>query len=86
MTTTTLPSRTWYRDAAAVKRAAQRGPVFITDRGRPTLAVLSMADYERLAGVPGPSLLEVMHGLEGGGDEPFEPGHLSGEVQAARFD
>jgi len=37
--TTTLTSRIFHQDSASVKRAAQDGPVIITDRGKPTLLI-----------------------------------------------
>lgn len=39
MATTTLTSRVFHQDSARVKRAAQDGPVIITDRGKPTLLI-----------------------------------------------
>lgn len=66
MTVSTMNTRTLARDAAAVKRAAQRGPVIITERGKPALAVLNIDDYYRLTGqVGGPSLLQAMRGVPG---------------------
>ena len=65
MTIVTMNSRTFARDAAAVKRAAQQGPVIITERGTPALAVLCIEDYYRLTGqTGGPSLLQAMQALE----------------------
>ena len=42
MAITTFSSRAFARDAGAVKRAAANGPVFITDRGKHSLAVLDI--------------------------------------------
>lgn len=65
MTIATMNSRTFARDAAAVKRAAQQGPVIITERGTPALAVLCIEDYYRLTGqTGGPSLLQAMQALQ----------------------
>ncbi len=50
MPITTVSSREFNQDASGVKKAAQRGPVFITDRGRPAHVLLTMEDYVRLAG------------------------------------
>jgi prevent-host-death family protein len=50
MTITTLSSREFNQHASDAKRAANNGPVFITDRGRPAHVLLSMDDYRRLAG------------------------------------
>lgn len=50
MTTTTLSSRELNQDVGRAKRASRLGPVFITDRGRPAHVLLSIEDYQRLAG------------------------------------
>jgi prevent-host-death family protein len=50
MTVTTVTSRQFDRDTAGAKKAAQRGPVFITDRGRPAHVLLTIKDYHRLTG------------------------------------
>lgn len=49
--TTQITSREFNQDASGAKRAAQHGPVFITDRGRPAHVLLTFADYEELIGV-----------------------------------
>ena len=46
-----VTSRELNHDVSAVKRAAARGPVVITDHGRPSHVLLTFADYERLAGI-----------------------------------
>jgi len=50
MTITTLSSREFNQDASRAKKAANEGPVFITDRGRPAHVLLSIEDYRRLTG------------------------------------
>jgi prevent-host-death family protein len=50
MTITTLSSREFNQDTGRAKKAALNGPVFITDRGKPAHVLLSIEDYERLAG------------------------------------
>lgn len=50
MTITTLSSREFNQDSSRAKKAAERGPVFITDRGTPAHVLLSIAEYRRLAG------------------------------------
>ncbi len=47
---TTLSSREFNHDTSGAKKAALSGPVFITDRGRPAHVLLSIDDYQRLAG------------------------------------
>jgi len=50
---TMVSSREFNRDVSAVKREATRGPVIITDHGRPSHVLLSFADYQRLTGTAG---------------------------------
>lgn len=47
---TTITSRDFNRDVSAAKRAAERGPVTITDHGRPSHVLLTAAEFERLSG------------------------------------
>jgi prevent-host-death family protein len=48
MTITTLSSREFNQRASEAKRAANKGPVFITDRGRPAHVLMRFEDYQRL--------------------------------------
>jgi prevent-host-death family protein len=50
MTITTLSSREFNQAAGEAKRAANNGPVFITDRGRPSHVLMSMELYQRITG------------------------------------
>jgi prevent-host-death family protein len=50
VTVSFLSSRDFNRDPARAKRAAKQGPVFVTERSKPALVVLSIEEYERLAG------------------------------------
>lgn len=45
----TVTSRDFNQDVSSAKRAAKRGPVFITDRGKPSHVLLSITDYRALA-------------------------------------
>jgi prevent-host-death family protein len=76
MSVLTFSSRDFTRDVSAAKRAATRGPVFITDRGAPAFALLSIEDYYRITGKKEKSLLEVMDGIAGGDGIAFEPAKL----------
>lgn len=77
MTITTVSSRDFARDLANAKKAAGSGPVFVTDRGRPTYALLRIEDYYTLAGIKPKSLLAIMDAIPGGEFE-FEPPKLTG--------
>lgn len=48
MTTTTLSSREFNQDTSRAKKAAAKGPVFITDRGKPAHVLLNIEEYRRL--------------------------------------
>jgi PHD/YefM family antitoxin component YafN of YafNO toxin-antitoxin module len=46
-----MTSREFNQDTSGAKKAAESGPVFITDRGRPAHVLLTFDAYERLLGV-----------------------------------
>jgi prevent-host-death family protein len=48
MTVTTLSSREFNQDVSRAKRAAEEGPVIITDRGKPAYVLLRHDTYRRL--------------------------------------
>lgn len=50
MTITTLSSRELNQDIGRAKKAAAKGPVFITDRGKPAHVLLSIDEYRRITG------------------------------------
>jgi prevent-host-death family protein len=47
---TQISSREFNQDTSGAKKAAERGPVYITDRGRPAHVLLTYAAYEDLLG------------------------------------
>lgn len=67
---TVVSSREFNRDASGAKRAANDGPVFITDRGKPAHVLLTFEAYQKLL-QQGPSLLDAVAQKEGG-DVDFE--------------
>lgn len=46
----TITSREFNRDVSAAKRAAEAGPVTITEHGRRAHVLLTASDYDRLVG------------------------------------
>jgi prevent-host-death family protein len=48
ITITTISSREFNQRPNEAKRAANNGPVFITDRGRPAHVLMSFEHYQRL--------------------------------------
>jgi prevent-host-death family protein len=49
---TTLSSREFNQDTSRAKKAARKGPVFITNRGRPAHVLLSIQEYQKITGRP----------------------------------
>lgn len=48
--TTQISSREFNQDTSGAKKAAEKGPVYITDRGRPAHVLLTFEAYEKLIG------------------------------------
>ena len=71
MTVHTFTSREFNQDVYAAQKAAQDGPVFITDRGRPAHVLLSIDEYLRLTN-EGPSIVELLS-MPAAADIEFEP-------------
>lgn len=55
-----MTSREFNQDTARAKREAAKGPVVITDRGKPTHVLLTVEEFERMAG-PMRSILDMLH-------------------------
>lgn len=83
MAITTLTSREFNQDVSRAKKAANNGPVFITDSERPTHVLLSIEEYRRLATkhqkIGG---LLAMPGVE---EIEFEPPHARDLAAAAEL-
>lgn len=59
MVITKISSREFNQDISGAKRAAESGPVIITDRGRPAYVLLRHDTYRRLVG-GGPTILALL--------------------------
>ncbi len=59
MPITTMTSREFNQDLSKAKRAAQEGPVMVTDRGKPTLVLLSVNEYEKITET-GKNILDLL--------------------------
>lgn len=75
MSITTMSGREFNQDADGAKNAADKGPVIITDHGRPTHVLLSFSDYQKLTGTRR-SLLEVV-AQDQDDDIDFDPPRMS---------
>lgn len=71
MAITTISSREFNQNTGRAKRAAEQGPVIVTDRGKPSLVVMKFEDYERLNGKEG-SILDRLY-MPGVAEIEFEP-------------
>jgi prevent-host-death family protein len=72
MTITNISSREFNQDTGGAKKAAQNGPVFITDRGRPSHVLLTFEEYEKLIGTHKENIVDMLH-MPGVEDIEFEP-------------
>lgn len=78
MKTTMISSRDFNQDVSRAKRAADRGPVIITDRGEPAYVLVSHDAYRRLVG-RGPGIRDLLS-LPGVEDIEFDPPQLGNAV------
>lgn len=83
MTIHSLTIREFNQDVSAAMMAAQDGPVFITDQGRPAHVLLSMAEYLRLTD-KGTSIVELLS-MAAAADIEFEPPKSNCDVKPADF-
>ncbi len=60
MSVTTLSSREFNQDTSGAKNAAKQGPVFITDRGKPSHVLLTIDEYRKLTGC-GTSIADLLY-------------------------
>ena len=78
MTITTLTSREFNQDASGAKKAANSGPVFITDRGRPAHVLLSIEEYQNVTRSQ-TSIVDLL-AMPDVADIDFEPPRLGGDI------
>jgi prevent-host-death family protein len=72
-----ITSRDFNQNTGEAKKAADEGPVYITDRGQPAYVLLRVEDYEKLAGKP-MSLAEALE-QKNAPDFEFDPPRM-GEI------
>ncbi len=83
MAITTLSSREFNQDTSRAKKASSKGPVFITDRGKPAHVLLSIEDYQSLSGQRR-SVLDALS-MPGLAAIEFDPPKLQINVRPADF-
>ena len=85
MKTTTFSSREFNQHTARAKKAAKEGPVFVTDRGKPTHVLLSIEDYRKLTDRE-PRLADCFGRVEGVADIEVEFPRSRELARGAEFD
>jgi prevent-host-death family protein len=91
-TPTIMTSRQFNQDTARAKRAAAKGPVFITDRGRPSHVLITKEEYDRLEkraaepDKPFRSLAETLADNRPEADFDFEIPEFKGVFKGFEFD
>ena len=75
---TKLSSREFNQNTSKAKRAAKKGPVFITDRGRPSHVLLTAEEYLRIT--DGQKSIVDSLAMPEAADIKFEPPSLIGDL------
>jgi prevent-host-death family protein len=75
----TISSRELNQDIGKAKRAADKGPVVITDRGKPAFVLMKYSDYQHLSS-PKKTIVDMLSQDEPEADFDFEPGRLSDKM------
>ena len=86
MNMTTISSRDFNQGASRAKKAARKGPVYITERGMPTHVLMTIEDYHRRQGKKPRSLLATLAQAGDDADFDFEPSKLDHIVRPADLD
>lgn len=71
MTVTRISSRAFNQEVSRAKKAAEEGPVYITDRGNPAHVLLTFEAYKKLTG-SNRSIVDSL-AMPDGVDLDFEP-------------
>ncbi|NUB11265.1 type II toxin-antitoxin system prevent-host-death family antitoxin [Azospirillum brasilense] len=71
-----MSSREFNQNSSEAKRAAEDGPVIVTDRGEPAFVLLKYDAYRRLSGEGGGSLLDMLRQDGPEADFDFKPPRL----------
>ena len=78
MSNTTLSAREFNQETSRAKKATRKGPVFITDRGRPAHVLMTMEHYHMLTGTQA-NIVDLL-AMSDPGTIDFEPPRLCGPL------
>lgn len=87
MPITIVSSREFNQNTSAAKRAAEDGPVFITDRGQTAHVLMTITEYRKITS-KGKNILELLAMPEdetGETDFDFDPPRMGDLARAADF-
>lgn len=76
----TMSSREFNQNPSEAKRAAEEGPLIVTDRGEPAFVLIKYDTYRRLAGESGGSLLDLLRQDGHEADFAFEAPRLRDDL------
>jgi prevent-host-death family protein len=79
MPVTTLSSREFNQDSGKAKRAARKGPVIITDRGKASHVLLSIEEYRRITGSKTDNIADAL-AMPEAADVEFMPPRIMEEM------
>lgn len=79
----TVSSREFNQETGKVKKAALEGPVYITDRGKPSYVLLSYEAYQSLTSKK--RTIGELLSMDGVEDVDFMPATLPDKAAAAEF-
>ncbi|WP_207461007.1 type II toxin-antitoxin system Phd/YefM family antitoxin [Azospirillum sp. SYSU D00513] len=82
----TMSSREFNQNPSEAKRAAEDGPVIVTDRGEPAFVLLRYDAYRRLSADLGGSIVELLRQDGPEHDFDFEPLRIGDVARSATFD
>jgi PHD/YefM family antitoxin component YafN of YafNO toxin-antitoxin module len=77
MTVSTISNRDFQQDVALAQRAAEAGPVVITDRGRPTWVLMRHDAWRRLVGERN-NIRQLLAQADAAEDVDIDPPRLGG--------
>lgn len=83
--THTINSRDFNQGTGAAKRAARHGPVYITNRGKPSHVLLSYDHYRKLVD-KGPNIIDMLGEPPGIADVDFNIPRLDDVAKAVFFE
>ena len=82
----TISSREFNQNPSEAKRAAEEGPVIVTDRGEPAFVLLKYDTYRHLSGEQGGSILDLLRQNGPEADFEFQPAATGDITRPVKLD